>query len=72
MEAVTQAQAETRAVHDVAVAIDEARQVEERVALVEGEEFILDRNGRIACGGDSPSRSKVQRNSPSNTEPGRL
>jgi hypothetical protein len=39
-------------VHDVAVAIDEARPVVERVARIEGEEFFFDGNGRIACGGD--------------------
>ena len=52
VEAVAQAQAEMRAVHDVAVAIDDVRPVMERVALIEGEEFVFDGNSRIACGGD--------------------
>jgi hypothetical protein len=48
VEAVAEAQAETRAVHDVAVAIDEARPVMERVARIEGEEFILDGDSGIS------------------------
>src|SRR5262249_59068094 len=35
-----------------AIAIDDVRQVPERVARIEGEEFIFDGNSRIACGGD--------------------
>src|SRR5215831_12078172 len=52
VEAVAQAQAKTWAMDDVAIAIDDVRQVPERVARIEGEEFIFDGNSRIACGGD--------------------
>ena len=52
MEAIAPAQPETRAMHDVAAAIDEARSVVERVAGVKGEEFFFDGNSGIACGRD--------------------
>src|SRR5262249_40855086 len=51
--AVAHAQAEMRAVQDVAVAIDDVTPVTERVARIEGEEFVFDGDGRIACRGDS-------------------
>src|SRR5690242_11553002 len=37
-------------VHNGAVAVDDVRPVEERVALIEGEEFVLDGNTRRAEG----------------------
>ena len=60
VEEVAKRQAETRAMrHDLAIAIDDVRPVIERVALIEGEEFILDGDRRIACGGDR--RKQVER-----------
>src|SRR5215831_2923111 len=56
LEAVVPAQAEARAVHDVAVAVDEARPVVERVASTEGEEFFFDGNSWIACRRDRIKR----------------
>jgi hypothetical protein len=52
VKAVAQAQAEMRPVDDLAVAIDNVRPVMERIAFVEGEEFVFDGDRWIACGGD--------------------
>ena len=56
---VAHAQAEMRAVHDAAVAVDDVRPVMEWVAFIEGEELVLDGNRRIACRGDG--REQVER-----------
>ena len=72
-EAVQQAQAKMRAMHDVKVAIDDVRFVVEGVVIIESEELIPDGNvlGSDAVGMFA-SRSKAQRNSLSKTEPGKL
>jgi hypothetical protein len=52
IEPVARAEAEMRPVQDVAIAADDVCPVVEWVALVEGEEVILDGNCRIARRGD--------------------
>jgi hypothetical protein len=52
VEAIAPVQPEARAMHDLAMTIDEARSVVERAAGIKGEEFFFDGNSRIACGGN--------------------
>ena len=54
-----QAQSVMRAVHDLAVAIDDVREVMELVRLVEGEELVLDRNGWIAGRWNRPPAGRM-------------
>jgi hypothetical protein len=51
-EAVAQTQAETRAMHDAAIAIEDVRLVVVRLVPIEGEELVRDGNRGIACRGD--------------------
>ena len=71
-EAVTQAQAETRAMHDAAVAIENVRPVTVRLASIEREEFLRDGNRWIACGGDPLEQFEGAAKFLVDTEPGRL
>jgi hypothetical protein len=53
-----EAQAETRTMHDAAVAIEDVRPVMVRLAGIEREEFLGDGNRGIACGGNRPEQFK--------------